>query len=854
MKDLDETKAWFYFTGEKLSTQLTAIVNECEDETTLFWALFDFYNHLMAQARLTVANGLLSQASKTVEAFRSMGRPYFEAMFLEAVSRIAIQLGNLPAGLLAMEQMAESATPDQLNDIEELATDIRNNFHDSLRLELSGLVLASLSRVYASLNKSEKQVQAMLQAAGLYARNGASKPAYDILRDAMEVAQNSGSKELVASVLSETIPVAYDCRDLDAAFTAANKAIKIWRELGRQPPYRLLANQATVLMRTNQLEEATKIFTELLATGKCEHRFSILSNMAAICRRQERFKEANLYIAEARSLQKNGSVGDPDLELELIAAKVAKDCGDMDTLLRSLSSTCDILEAGLTCIFKLHHRRGFRQRYLSRIEGLMAGLPTEGSSKEIMPIFATVHGGIIGDWIAMLAWADQLDPTIDTTNNVQVALKLLRHYGSPFLHARVEATDDAWLQSPEGKAWDSLGFAVDAAVERGAQSPHCIFDLDSHTRILNKLCDEGWVLLMPTFANDKIYIWIIIEEKYKRVELAFKHLRDFLIARNKYASKNITRAEFSTALNKYLDKLSALLSPELVKLSRDCPGIYVLQDLFDSLPLTAVFLNLDELRGRMTLGDFEIRTAPVIFEGKKEDIVQTPSIVTIIDSSDSLKFTASEGPAFARAFHQNTFVSHEATDEKAIMSSMAEADILIVSTHGWSITNYSDPSFASLGVSNKMHAIRVATIQKNFPDFPYRLVLLNACYAGATALPNVEAGLRTHDTASYPALLLMNQSGIVSAPGWPVFDVVSLLYSSLVGEGLSEGLSTGRSLCSAIARLRDMTRGEIVARIRKLPDSDDRANRLKSFRDGDPEDRLFLDPYICGGFSFYSLM
>lgn len=854
MKDLDETKAWFYFTGEKLSTQLIALVNECEDETTLFWALFEFYNHLMAPARLPAANDSLSQASKTVEVFRIMQRPYFEAMFLEAVSRIAIHLGNLPAGLQAMEQMAESATPDQFGDVDELAADIRNSFHDSLRLELSGIVLASLSRVYVSLNNLEKQVQAMLWAAGLYSRNGAHSPAYDILRDAMEVAQESGSKELVASVLSETIPVAYDRRNLGAALVAANKAIAIWSELGRPPPFPLLVNQATVLMRADRLEEATKIFTELLAKEGCENRFVILSNMAAICRRQERFNEAKLYIAEARSLQITDSVGEPDLELELITANVAKDCFDTDTLLWSLSSTCKILDTGLACIFKLHHRRGFRERYLGRIESLMAGLPTEGNSRDIIPILATVHSGIVGDWIAILAWAEQLDPSISAKDEVHKALKLLRHYGAPFLHASVEARDDAWFQSLEGKAWDSLGFAVDAAVEQGAPFPYSIFGLGALTTILNKSCDKGWVFLMPTFANSKIYIWIVLGEKYKRVELTFDHLREFHIARHKYASNYITQARFRDALKKYLDKLSALLSPELAKLPKDCPGVYVLQDLFDALPLTAIFLNLDEIRGRMKLGDFEVRTAPVIFEGKKEDIVQNPSIITIVDSSDSLKFAASEGPAFARAFDQSTFETHEATDEKAIINSMAEADILIVSTHGWSIANYSDPSVASLGFGDKTHAIQAATIQKSFPDFPYQLVLLNACHAGAASLPKLDAGLRTHDTVSYPALLLMNQSGIVSAPGWPVFDVVSVLYSSLVGEGLSEGLNTGCSLCSAIARLRDMTRGEIITRIKKLPDSDDRANTLKSFYGTNPEEKLFLDPYICGGFSVYSLM
>lgn len=850
--NFDGTTAWFLLYNEALASRLGAMIDQHEDETDLFWALFDFYNHLMTKGHDDGA--LLSQAYTSVEVFRERGEAYFEAMFLEAVARLSVQTDDLPAGLHAMEQMAACATPDQSSDVAELAKDIWDSFRGNLRVEQSGLTLASVSRVYASLNDPENQVKAMLEAASLYTSNGARWPANALLNDAMEVAQFTGSNKLVAHVLSEASVAAYDRRDAKAALSAADEALVIWTQLETEAPFRLRANRAMLLMQAERTEEAAEIMEGLLKEADCDSHLSLLSNLASAYRRQGQTTKAKEYITRARILQKEDAVGEKDLELELVAANLAANCEDNADLLQALSAACGILDVGLSCIFRLHHRRGFRERYLNRIENLLSELPAEGAAADIVPLLATVHSGIIADWMAVLSWATKLDSSSTTTHDVHEAMNSVRLYGAPFLHRRVEDHDDAWQPNLEGKAWDALGFAVDAAVASGVATPHILIDLNSLTNAINERREDGWALLVPTFHDKELILWFTLGDAYTRVNLDFEHVLAFCNARDQFARKAITRKVFSAALTKYVNQLSTLLAPEFAKLPQDCPGVCVLQDALDSLPIMAVALNLDELRSRMVVGKFEVRTIPVLFKGKEEDAYTNPYIITAIDSSDDLKLSMLDGTALAQAFEQSTPDTYEAANKSGILAAMENADILIVSTHGWSITNYTDPAFASLASDGMAHAINVGTIQQSFPDFSFRLVLLNACHAGAASRPRVEMGLRTHDSASYPALLLMNQRCTVSAPGWPVFDNVSLLHAGLVGEGLADGLSASRALCRAAARLQEMTCGEAIKRLETLPPSKETALAVRNFRKSGSTELLFLHPYVCGGFGVYSLI
>jgi tetratricopeptide (TPR) repeat protein len=844
---------WFDDRAYRLSARLQALAAAHHDETDLFWRLFDFYNHLMLRAERGEAAAARDQAQTAVVVFGRLGLGMFEAMFLEAIARLALQEHDLLGGVEAMERMSNLATADQAAEVLELAEDVWNSVRGDYRLELSGPVLAGVSRVYARLGETELRVKAILEAASLYAHNGAREPAQAALREALGVAKASGSKPLVARVLLETTVVGYDGRDAAAGLAAADEALAIYGELSEAPPSRLLANRATLLMQTGRFEEAGAIYESLLDAEPAE-RFALLPNLASVRRRQGRLHEAMAYIEQARVARPQGDAGESDLELELIAAAIASDAGDAGTLRSALAAACQVLDAGLGSIFRLHHRRGFRERYLNRIEGLMANLPAQGVTADLVPLLATVYSGLVADWMAVQAWVAGLDPAGQSTAAVRSAMEAVRASGAPFLPRRAETHDDAWSPNLEGRAWDALGLAVDEALGAGLRPPHRGLDLLAIQGTLETRLEEGWAIIAPTFTGKRAFFWVMTSAGYTRLSVYVDAVLAFFGARLSFAAGSASRADFREALSEYIARLSGVLNPALSRLPATCPGILLLQDLFDAVPLNAVVLGIEDLRRRMAEGRFEVRTAPVLYPGEPGEALCDPAIVAVVDLDDDLVLAKPEGTVLAKAFGQPAPATFDAADEVGLLAALETADLLLVSTHGGSISRYADPASASLGVFADPHAVRVATIQERFPALPYQLVLLNACHAGAVAPPRVVNGLRTHDSAGYPALLLMNRRSTVGAPGWPIYDFVSLLHVALVGEALAGGLPPGRALSQASARLAQMTRRELVGLLDAMPAEPAIRRAADSFRAGAPNDLVFQDPYVYGAFAAYALV
>lgn len=858
--DAADAHSWFAEGGEALSARLCGLSEAAEDDTDLYWVLFDFYNHLMARSLRGEAEQARSQAATAAETFRALKMAQAEAMFLEAVARITFELGDQRAALDALERMAAQATAEQASDVAALAKDLWDAVRGHLRLEFSGPVLAALSRIYASLGEIEPQVRLQLEAAVLYAHNGARAPARSALRDALVLAHDAGAPELEALVLAEALTVAYDARDAQAGLAAADDALEIWERLSKPAPLALRANRATLLAQLDRLDEAGDILSELLSTEPGIERPELLrANLASVRRRQGRLPEAQQLLTDARLSRRAGPLDEPDLELELIAAAIAADVEDSAGLMQALTAACEVFDAGLGSIFRLHHRRGFRERYLGRFEGLMRSLPDEGVAGDILPLIATVHAGLIADWLAVQDWAASLahsvSPAIQAAGGrVSEALADVRRAGAPYLPRRVQNNDDAWLPNLEGRTWDALGLAVDAAVAAGADPPHRLVNLIASTVRLQKRLDEGWAVVAPTLHASGAAIWIVQGARYRRFMLDLKDVIAFRAARDRVAVLSMSREAFQVELARFVEKLRATLGALLDTLPPSCPGLLGLQDFFDSLPLMAVGLTIPGLRARMAAGQFQVRTVPVLYGAGAAVQVRDPAIVAVSDSDDDLVLAGGEGAAFAASFTHARLSTFEANDEGGIRAAMAAADVLVVSTHGQSIGRYTDPAFANLGGEIRPHAISVDLIQRDFLDLPFQLVLLNACHAGAAALPDIERGLRTHDAAGYPALLLMNRRCVVGAAGWKLIDSISLLYAQLIGEALAEGLAPVAALSRATALLRELSRTEIVSRFEAMPPSDDLKAVIQRFRDAKAEVGLFHHPYVCGGLGIYTLL
>ena len=68
---------------------------------------------------------------------------------------------------------------------------------------------------------------------------------------------------------------------------------------------------------------------------------------------------------------------------------------------------------------------------------------------------------------------------------------------------------------------------------------------------------------------------------------------------------------------------------------------------------------------------------------------------------------------------------------------VADAQVLIVSTHGTPVNSYTDPYFASMG-GVAPHSVSINQLQAHGDRLDLRLVLRNACYSGAGSARNFQ--------------------------------------------------------------------------------------------------------------------
>ena len=856
--DPDEPQAWWDLPAPALAAQMARLVEVNEDETDLFWELFYFYNHLMTQARDAPLE-IVERASAVVAFFHGQGGGQFEAMFHELVARAYLQAGRSVDGALALERMMAEAIEDQHAEILELANDAwAVSAHEIATLDLRPVVLASITRVFRALGELEPLANVFLEAAEFYSKHGADKSADRALDDALTIAQDAGLSALEARVHEHAAMIAFEQQDAPRSVASAGRALDLLSRIGREPSERLRINLATALIQIDQVDEAAAIYEEMLEVVEDdETRASLYTNLASCRRRQGNLAGSTACIARARALLGEDARPEYLLELELIAARSAAEEGNQADLVSSLLETSRLLDAQLAQVLRLHHRRGLRERFVARIEGLLAALPAKGAVELVLPVFAVLYGNLVADWLAMLDWAEDMarEPAIAPADKSDLARRMttVRQLGAPFLIGFREKHDDPWQPAPMGRPWDDLAEIVERLVRGGAPEPLARVNRSEVVRSLNARLQEGYCLVFPTFAHDPAHIWFLEVTGYRRVDVGLRSILEWSQARRVFEADPRTRGDFIKRLWQFVNEDAKAVGAAFDDLSSSCRGILHMQDFGDALPMSALVLAHAPLRARMAAGEFEVRTVPALYPGRDLPALNKPGVVALVDSSDNLHLARDEAEVAANVLGTSRFVRLEADETEALVAALADNEVLIVSTHGQSLARFVDPFVAELGVGQARHSVTVETIQARFPDLGYRLVALNACHAGAAVARNSEQRFRTHDAASYPALLLLNRRSVVVASSWTLHDTIGYLNLILVAQGIAEGLQTTIALGRAAARLRDLTKTQALALLSLAPASPERL-RAEQELQGGPGESLFSHSFATGGLSAYSLL
>lgn len=848
-------ESWWETGPTELPAVLARLQHEADDETDLFWLMFDYYNHLMAKGSAYAVQSV-ALGQEAAHYFRERRYALFEAMFLELVARSALSAGDLVTGLAAFEQMAEIHREDQRSELLELAGDVWGYAKRGIfGSDLQPLIFASIARVFERLEDKRGLAGAYLQASALYAQHGAHDAAARAVADARAIATAATLPDILVDTYEQEAVLAFERGDAAGSAAAAQSAFTLHDTHGTSPSFRLRLNLATAQMELGDLQEAADIYVSMIGISEDpDVNGSLHVNLASCLRRQNDLRQASANIELARDLFDEDTSYDVRLEMEIVAASIAVDCGNPFEVEARLRAAASMLDEGLRSVIRLHHRRGLRDHYIRELEGHLSHVPAQGLASNVLPIIAAIYGSVIADWLAVLDWADIL---ISQTEDIDPGLLELRDriaavraFGAPFALGADEQLDSPWDDCLTSKPWDELGETISRLVGQGIASPFECVSMAATTRLLEARLAEGWCIILPTFANEPVALWVFQGGRYTRRGLPGLSMSAWKVVRRHFTVGTATKQRFAEELNRYSEHVRAVFKADFDALPSTCPGILSLQDYGNALPITVATLRHDGLRARMAAGAFDVRIVPTLYPGRPQSPFAHPKVVALIDSGDNLALARVEAGVAARVLEADPFVAVEVSDEHGLVGQMADAEILIVSTHGASIAGFSDPILGSLGGA-RPHAITVKTLQRDFGILPYRLAMLNACYAGATSADS-EHTRRTHDPASYPALLLLNRCSVVSAASWRIGDMISFLYLMLTAQGLKDGLPASRALCRATARLHELSTLDARSLLSTAPVSEGR-DRALALLERAPATGAFADLYKVGGIDAYTL-
>ncbi|PCD69672.1 hypothetical protein CO648_03800 [Rhizobium phaseoli] len=778
-------------------------------------------------------------------------------LFLELTARAGYTAGDVRGAFKALETLARADDTDDTREtvLEIVRVAVEDADSVASSIDQRPAVFRAAARLLEYYDLREELGDLKLRSALLYSRHGASQAAYRIIADVENQAHENESLPLLARALQTAVAVSCEEGDADFAVRAGRQALAILAELDAEPPIVLLGNLGTAFMRTGDTENGEMYLRRALdaRAANSDTRQVLMVNLAACLRQAGKLGDAQAMIADARAMHDATCSPEALLELELVAAKICAECGDTGAVATALAAAARAFDETLRDVLRFHHRRGLRERYLSRFDNLMAALPEEGPAGEALEALVACRGNALGDWLALLDWTRKTIPLVQADEAVALeqALDGLRGEGVPHLFGFLEKYDDVWgPRNPVGLQWDRLSRII-ATLEGRSDPALGQAGQNAMIEAVRGRLAEGHCIMAITHAGEPL-LWSFYGDRYRRTSLPAQTRSDWQAALLRFSQGQTGRQDFAAALNGWLDAVFPLLGPVLDDL--DAGGvrsIRYLQDFGPSPPVTALAMRHQGLLQRMRQGLFEVRLVAALVLSA-EHLQISGGVAAIVDRHGELLLPRHEAAAFAEAARLPSPIVIDTGATGELPELVGDAQVLLVSTHGKPVSSYADPYFASIG-GDAPHPVSINRLQVHGDRLDLRLVLLNACYSGAGSARNFQQRFRTADAVSFPAWSLLNGRAIACASAWRTSDTAQYLFSRFAGEGLGAGQTPSGAVTSAMARLHLATQDEAIAALSAIADPADRAKATGRLASA-PRHGAFSHPYLSGAMTIYSLL
>jgi len=799
-------------------------------------------------------------ARLAVEVLSGVNRPWPFAYALNTHISACCSSGDIEGARLGLESLVE-LTIEHKTD--QAALSAAENVHRFLpgnaKPDQVPHILYQIVRLYQHLGMVDKAIATLITAAHLFADYGAFQTAYRSLADAENLARDHALLQQYADVLAAMHSICVIEGDHAYAEKVWTTLREKYVELGMPIPTFLALNRATAFFQTGLLDKAKEGFEEVLASMEPDSpmRFAVLMNLSACLRRLGDRVQSNARMVEARhqmaKLDPDRIDSEQPLELELIAARNAIEGNNMAEAAACLNRATDHLDAAVQLVEKLHYRRGLRERYIPRMENLLAELPSNGRAADVLTVIAGTRTNRVVDWLHLLNWARELSAKLPEEEKCELDTVVFRlaNHGAPHLFGYREKYDDPMAPHLMPDPWRGFAEYVDAVCARHsfrrpfqhATARNCSVTLQQRLR-------EGYGIVVNLLTAGRKAM-LLIGDRYVICPLPDSETETFFRALTAHRYEPNKSMELSVAVAAYQAALLASLDPILKELAgTECKGVIFLPDQMDLTPINLVMVGHPEIRMKMAAAQFEVKTCLALYP-EHHIVGSLDTCLGVIEAASDLHYDKAEVESF---FKETGAVGTILVDPswEAFEKCMSSTDSLVLSHHGMSISLFTDPQFANMAGPYGSGVMNLESIQQNAYRWPHRLVMLGTCHSGGLVNRNAQGRFNSHELMGFPTVFLLNGRCEVVAASWAIMDRFNVLLTTLFARNLDKSHSAV-AFSSALAKLVDMPKAEALELLRSVHSSDDGSPPV-ALPSPEAVDDLRRRAFCYGAYQVYTLL
>lgn len=728
---------------------------------------------------------------------------------------------------------------------------------------------------YLSFNKYGLAIDLMCESAFKFSLVGAYQPAYRLIADAQEIAQENDLIKKTAKILFTQGSICLAEGDYEAAENDFRNALKLIEILDVDKKVMLLLNFATLMIRTERHDEASDLYQKIKNDYK-NHinnitKYTIGINLSICQRELGQITEACKSIENI--IESIAMVEDVEAKIEvyLVACKTYIVDNNHKIALKYANIAVNLIDKQLFSISRLHYRRGIREKYVSRINQIIIDTVKYADTDEIIDLLIFSKMNSFSDWLSILDWCQEVkcDSRVHPEVKEDISNKLedLINFGTPILYGFREKYDDPFgdIENTEIPFPEEINYSV--AWRKFNLSMIKIVNTTEHDKPYRYSTIEYIRnLILSKLNENKSYIFILVHNRSinfinlnnNKIHVAKSDIHiytEYLLVLRNYQLKEATFGEFTSALQHCVRKLSKDFNQiinKVVDISSN--EVIVIPDkLVYMAPILPVFMQHENFREMLGQREIKFKYCPILYKSQKS-VKEFKQGIGIITPANNLPLLDEEMLIPMKHLNESWKIIDLSVskinykDEK-----VRNTNIIHIASHGFPISKFTDPIFSSIAGNFSSNTISTEEIQSNFWKLNYGLVITNACDSSDISFRNYQKYFKTNEIISYSSLFMLNRKSSSITVNWPIKDILSYIFSYIFYEMLVQGSDYQSAYNLTLVRIFDLTKEEVLQIISSIKDESKRKEKQELFNHSNNK-YLLRDPYCYGSFVFTSLL